>query len=376
MPQKINAQVIISEVYPSPTSEEKEWIELYNLGDTEINLNGYRLEDTISSASVLQTFTNQTIAPNSFYLHELASAKLNNAEDSVKLFDQNNNKIDQFDYKNAEQRQSFSRTLPLDNFSGQKVTPTPKLKNSDWLLDSSENSNNKKLVIDQNIKIESQTACETQVKLHNPNSMSFDLKNYQLKVDQNLIENTALVINTQQNYDLSVNVNQFNSMGGNIFLYDQTGQKISEASYPPCQTVVNTNQNQDNEPESENLFSNDQNIDQSQNDTNATKNDPTVLNNPSDLEDQNLALKEQIQQEKESLTQKITAYYKNKNKVDLPIIDLSIPHYKILPAKRYIDVIEIPYRPILNVIIGGLLITSSAFVAINHEEKIKFETIS
>lgn len=362
LPQKINAQVIISEIYPSPTSEEKEWVELYNTGSTEINLNGYKLEDTLSSPSVLYTFTEQIIAPNSFYFHELATAKLNNVEDSVKLFDSNNQQIDQFDYKNAEQKQSFSRMLPLTNFSGQKSTPTPNLANNDWHTLANDSTDNNKLVLNKNVNILSPIACENQISLFNQNSMSFDLKNYQLKIDQNLVESTNPIVKSQQSYDITINTNLLNSIGGNIFLLKPNGELEYETNYPPCQAIVNANQDKDSQPESETLLAN-------------TTNNTDETSEVKDTS-QNLALKEQIDKEKELLKQKIIDYYNNQNKVDLPSTSLSIPHFKVIPAKKYIDVIEIPYKAIINVIIGGLLITTSAFVAINHEEKIKFETIS
>ena len=82
--------LLINEVYPSPVdaSEQdiltKEWIELYNPTDSDINLSKYSLHDKANH--VFSDLTNKTIASGE-YLTVIDENILNNTGDSVFLFD-------------------------------------------------------------------------------------------------------------------------------------------------------------------------------------------------------------------------------------------------------------------------------------------------
>ena len=57
-PIQLYAGPIINEVYPSPNSEEKEWIEIFNPEENQLNLTDWILMDQLSSPSIIYQFEN------------------------------------------------------------------------------------------------------------------------------------------------------------------------------------------------------------------------------------------------------------------------------------------------------------------------------
>lgn len=138
----VNAQVVISEVYPAPTSDENEWVELYNSSEELIDISNWKLYEHFSSKNELVTFNNITINPKSFYVYELTSSKLNNSEEKVSLENDMGEEISSQYYKDSQSQKSFSylfideesvgKTLEISEpTKGQKnqieitTTPTP-----------------------------------------------------------------------------------------------------------------------------------------------------------------------------------------------------------------------------------------------------------
>lgn len=106
--QAISAQVIISEVYPAPTTGETEWVELYNASSSSASLAGWQLEDQLTTPSLLKQWTTETLPALSFLVVELASAKLNNSADGVTLKDAVGNIVNTMSYANSETGKSWS----------------------------------------------------------------------------------------------------------------------------------------------------------------------------------------------------------------------------------------------------------------------------
>lgn len=102
------AQVVLSEVYPAPTSEETEWIELFNTSDTTVDLSGWKLFEHFSSKNVLTTFTNVQIEPYAFIIFELPTNKLNNTEEKITLENSDTIEVSVIHYTNSESQKSFS----------------------------------------------------------------------------------------------------------------------------------------------------------------------------------------------------------------------------------------------------------------------------
>lgn len=105
------AQIVLNELFPNPTgpsSEESEFIELYNLGSESISLNGFVLEDKAGKKFIM---TDVTIAPHSYYVLTKAESgiALNNATETVSLKDPSGVLINTFSYTSTVNDKSFSR---------------------------------------------------------------------------------------------------------------------------------------------------------------------------------------------------------------------------------------------------------------------------
>jgi len=90
--------VRLNEVVSNPLSGEKEWVELYNAGDTAVDLSGWKLTDLVDpqgtpTPETLKALTG-SIEPGSYLVVEVGTTKRNNAGDSVGLLDASGAEVD------------------------------------------------------------------------------------------------------------------------------------------------------------------------------------------------------------------------------------------------------------------------------------------
>lgn len=129
---QVEAQVIINEVFPAP-EQGSEWIELYNPNSQEVELDGWWLEDQLSSPTVVARLENEILLAQNFLVIELSSAKLNNSADGVVLKNSQAEVIDQMSYKSSRAGFSWSKntagffelTLPTKNMINIFPSPSP-----------------------------------------------------------------------------------------------------------------------------------------------------------------------------------------------------------------------------------------------------------
>lgn len=125
----INSTIIINEIFPAPNSNDKngEWIEIYNHGDVKINLRNWRILDNSKSDFLFSTDT--WLGNNSYRVIKSSESKLslNNDFDTIQLFDNANNLIDEVEYENAPHENSLSRGL--NNKWLWTNSPTPEKEN-------------------------------------------------------------------------------------------------------------------------------------------------------------------------------------------------------------------------------------------------------
>lgn len=122
--------IIINEIMPNPeTDENNEWIEIYNQGNTKINLFNWKLDDSANGSSPY-TFSDFNIEKNSYQIIPRSESKiiLNNDFDSVRLFDNQDNLIEEIKYENSPSGQSYARGLNGKWFWTE--TPTPRKTNN------------------------------------------------------------------------------------------------------------------------------------------------------------------------------------------------------------------------------------------------------
>jgi hypothetical protein len=125
----LTTTIRIYEIYPRPsTTSNDEFIELYNFGDTTIDLNGWQLDDVRDGGSNPYVFENKTLAPESFLVLYKPQSRLtlNDSGDSVSLIQPNGFVLDEIAYETAERGKSLAR---FDNGFEWTETITPNGEN-------------------------------------------------------------------------------------------------------------------------------------------------------------------------------------------------------------------------------------------------------
>jgi hypothetical protein len=114
-PEKIiYGGVILSEIYPHPAEGGKEFVELYNTTDKDIDLANWKLDDIPDSSTVssspIQTLTGIIPAKGFLVLEDGVALKigLNNDQDSVILYDPNSTIQSQVDYTMKDSQKGSS----------------------------------------------------------------------------------------------------------------------------------------------------------------------------------------------------------------------------------------------------------------------------
>jgi hypothetical protein len=122
--------VRISELYPNPIEGGKEFVELENITDTDINLEGWKLDDLISGGSQPQNLTGIIPAKGFIVFEEDKDLKiiLNNEIDEVNLIDPNGIIQDSIDYVMTNKQKGFSYMRIGENFVWSS-TPSPNMLN-------------------------------------------------------------------------------------------------------------------------------------------------------------------------------------------------------------------------------------------------------
>jgi hypothetical protein len=139
-PPIVYAGIVLSEIYPNPAEGKKEFVELVNTTDKDIDISGWKLDDIPNGGSAIQTLSG-IIPAKGFVVLEDNNALtiiLNNDNDSVILYDPNNTIQSQVDYsmKDSQKGSSYMfidnnwiwNTIPSPNamnIAPISITPTP-----------------------------------------------------------------------------------------------------------------------------------------------------------------------------------------------------------------------------------------------------------
>lgn len=107
-PQKIGAQLLINEFSP----KNPEWVEIINVGSSEINLSGYYFDDdsdfNSDSGNSTKVSLNGLFQPNNLCFIDLNSY-LNDGGDTPTLFAPNGDILDSYIYSSSSANLSYSR---------------------------------------------------------------------------------------------------------------------------------------------------------------------------------------------------------------------------------------------------------------------------
>lgn len=359
--------VYINEVYPQPATDEKEWIELFNDSDESIDLSNWKLMDKISTPSVIFELVSTNIEPLSYFVIELPLSKLNNAGDSVRLLDQNDTLIDEFGYENSASMKSFSLIEIDGENSIQLTTPTKgelnQVEEGEPDDDSNQESNENDLPTSYpSLLISEVMACPTSenpewIKILNPNQDAVSLYNWRAtdEADNEIELPEAAVIESLDSTTVILESKLLNNSGDVISLFSPNNELVDQFEYSSCTTGVVLGANEsstsylkdENEPNGE--VSNGKNEDNSnENSSNPEKNELQTSDNSQTetAKEKHLKINQQLFKPQIQLEQ-IAREPKNKR--------VSITH-----NRRSI-------YPILSVIIGGMITSSSGLVFIKKK---------
>jgi len=129
--------VFINEILPNPdgADETNEWIELYNSNNFEVDLSGWKINDTMGTITNYTFSKNTRISSNGFLLLKRTETKitLNNDEDKLDFFTPAEKNIDSATYTSAPLNQSYNKTsssLPAQAGWQWSTTLTPGAANT------------------------------------------------------------------------------------------------------------------------------------------------------------------------------------------------------------------------------------------------------
>jgi len=116
-------RVSINEILPDPEGDdsEGEFIEIYNYGDSEIDLTDWKIEDGGSSFTLSGTIGSEEFRV--LWRNETGIA-LNNNGDELKLYGDNNKLIDEISYSFSTEGKSWAR-IPDGTGDLEERNPTP-----------------------------------------------------------------------------------------------------------------------------------------------------------------------------------------------------------------------------------------------------------
>jgi len=115
-PQKITVNLIINEFIPNPvgSDEENEWIEIYNAGDNEVDLSGWKIQDVSGKA---YTFKEEKILAKNYLVLYRPKTKItiNNDAETLSLIAPQGETASQISFSGgSKEGYSFARFGPND----------------------------------------------------------------------------------------------------------------------------------------------------------------------------------------------------------------------------------------------------------------------
>lgn len=126
--------VFINEIMPNPEGpdETDEWVELYNSNNSDADLSGWQIQDTIGTITTYTVPQNTKILANSFSVFKRPDTKimLNNDQDGLNLLTPDKKVADSVAFLSAPLNKSYNKTdgVPFGSWQW-SLTLTPGAKN-------------------------------------------------------------------------------------------------------------------------------------------------------------------------------------------------------------------------------------------------------
>ncbi len=246
------AQIVINEVFPAP-EQGSEWIELYNTSGQEVALDGWLLEDQLSSPSIIALIENQILLSQNFLVIELSSAKLNNSADGVILKNSQLEIIDQMNYESSKAGLSWAKnstgvfelTSPTKNTTNIFPSPSPSIVPTPTPSSSPLDTSFHHLITISEFSACPNTNEDEWIKLYNADSQPHSISSWQIRDLNNQTRqlNTTLVAGEYKIISWSGSL--LNNNGDEFYLENEFGESWQNIKYNACQfntSYTNINQ--------------------------------------------------------------------------------------------------------------------------------------
>lgn len=122
----VAAMIILNEILPNPTgSDNEEFIEIYNIGKENVNLKDWSLDDEEGGSKPYKIKDDLIIKVDEYLVikKKESSISLNNNGDAVRLFDAENNLVDEIVYEPVPEGASFSLAQDGNWYWTATITP-------------------------------------------------------------------------------------------------------------------------------------------------------------------------------------------------------------------------------------------------------------
>ena len=228
---RVQAQVVINELYPNPNTNEDEWIELYNNNEQVTDLAGWELWDQLSTPSKTFSFTAETKLNSQEFLIIPLINKLNNGGDIVILKDANGQEINRLEYTDSTKGKSWARDptnlteIFLTEPTKGEANPEPTSSGAAY------NGINPELSEVMVCPADS----DEWIELYNPHDQSINLVDFSLRDNKAVIYSfTDEIIDDQKWLTIDLH-NVLNNGGDTVTLISPDNQIVESFSYTTCQ---------------------------------------------------------------------------------------------------------------------------------------------
>lgn len=219
--------VRLNEIYSSPTTSNKEWIELYNSDLIDYDLTNWTLDDSLTTKSICKKIgtTNNIIKAKDYLVVECVSQVLNNTGDDAHLISPDGQQHDLFTYTSIDSTHSWSYFS-----SGWEVTSII-TKNAENIKDIKINYSDWKIFLNEiypNVDSNSShpELVDEWVELYNADSLDHDMTNWVIddsRASSSKIKITSknpagVIISSHKYLVIQISPGIFNNDGDNVFL--------------------------------------------------------------------------------------------------------------------------------------------------------------
>ena len=233
--------IIINELLPNPEgSDDAEWIELKNENDDSINLEGCYLEDASGNRYIFSSDDFNNLNINNYFILERSTSgiSLNNFNETISLFNNLNEKIDEMNYANSQENYSWSR---FDNQWKKTSLLTKGYKNQEEIIQSpiaNINLLNNELKINQEIILSAEES-------EDPNDQNLEYKWYLNNSLKNNDQEYQVTFTTIGLKKIKLKVINESSLKDEttIYLYITNSEESSEKEEKINETCLSINKN-------------------------------------------------------------------------------------------------------------------------------------